>query len=218
MTRLKNYAEPYVFVIAAAVLLLFFQAMCDLALPDFMSDIVNQGIANGDSFYIIKTGLEMLGVSILSTVFSVSVGYLASRVAAGISKAIRKDLFEKVETFSNAEFDKFSTSSLITRTTNDITQIQMLTVMLIRIVFYAPIMGIGGVVHALANSRSMSWIIFVAVVVLSRDHRDLIFPRASAFQAHPEPDRPAEPGRARKSRGHARDPGVQHAALRGKAL
>ena len=166
VTRLIKYAKPYFFVILAAVVLLFFQAMCDLALPDYMSDMVNHGIANGNAGYIIKTGFKMLAVSLCSTAFSVSVGYIAARVAAGISKSVRRDLFEKVETFSNAEFDKFSTSSLITRTTNDITQIQMLVVMLIRIVFYAPIMGIGGVMHALANSRSMSWIIFLAVAVL----------------------------------------------------
>ncbi|MDP4108717.1 MAG: ABC transporter ATP-binding protein [Bacillota bacterium] len=166
MTRLIKYAEPYVYILLLAIILLFFQATCDLSLPDYMSDMVNNGIASGDSSYIIKTGFLMLGVSVLSTVFSVSVGFIAARVAAGMSRTIRHDLFCKVETFSNAEFDKFSTSSLITRTTNDITQIQMLVVMLIRIVFYAPILGVGGIMHALANSKSMTWIIFVAVVTL----------------------------------------------------
>ena len=166
MTRLMKYAEPYIGMIILAIILLFGQAMCDLALPDFMSDIVNSGITNGDSMFIIKSGLQMLGVSFLSAICTVAVGFIASKIAAGASQSMRIDLFEKVENFSNAEFDKFSTSSLITRTTNDITQIQTLVVMLIRMVFYAPIMGIGGFVHALAKSKSMSWIIGLSVLML----------------------------------------------------
>lgn len=166
MTRLLKYVEPYILMVIIAIMLLFGQATCDLALPDFMSDIVNKGISNGDSGYIIKVGLQMLGVSLISATCAVAVGYIASKIAAGMSQSLRNDIFEKVERFSNAEFDKFSTSSLITRTTNDITQIQTLVVMIIRIVFYAPIMGIGGFVHALANSKSMSWIIALSLITL----------------------------------------------------
>ena len=95
--------------------------------------------------------------------------YLAANVAAKVSRDMRKDVYKKVELFSNAEFDKFSTASLITRTTNDITQIQNLLVMLIRMVFYAPILGVGGAVKALENSKELSWIIIVslsAIVIL----------------------------------------------------
>lgn len=166
MTRLMKYAEPYIGMIILAIILLFGQAMCDLALPDFMSDIVNKGITNGDSIFIIKSGLQMLGLSLLSAIFTICVGFIAAKIAAGASQTMRIDVFEKVENFSNAEFDKFSTSSLITRTTNDITQIQTLVVMLIRMVFYAPIMGIGGFVHALAKSKSMSWTIGLSVLML----------------------------------------------------
>jgi ATP-binding cassette subfamily B protein len=147
-------------------MLLFGQAICDLALPDYMSDIVNKGITNGDAAYIIKLGFQMIGISLISALFSIIVGFIASKVAAGMSQSLRIDLFEKVEAFSNAEFDKFATSSLITRTTNDVTQIQTLIVMLIRIIFYAPIMGIGGFVHALANSKSMSWIVALSIISL----------------------------------------------------
>lgn len=96
-------------------------------------------------------------------------GYLAANVAAKVSRDMRKDVYKKVELFSNAEFDKFSTASLITRTTNDITQIQNLLVMLIRMVFYAPILGVGGAIKALENSKELSWIIIVslsAIVIL----------------------------------------------------
>ena len=95
--------------------------------------------------------------------------YLAANVAAKVSRDMRKDMYKKVELFSNAEFDKFSTASLITHTTNDITQIQNLLVMLIRMVFYAPILGVGGAVKALENSKELSWIIIVslsAIVIL----------------------------------------------------
>lgn len=166
MTRLLKYVEPYMAMIITAIILLFGQAICDLSLPDYMSDIVNKGITNGDSAYIIKLGFKMLGISLISALLSIVVGYIASKVAAGMSQALRIDLFEKVEDFSNAEFDKFSTSSLITRTTNDVTQIQTLIVMLIRIIFYAPIMAIGGFVHALANSKSMSWIVALSIISL----------------------------------------------------
>lgn len=166
MLSLFQYIVPYFGYVLGAVALLFGQAACDLALPDYMSDIVNQGITTGNSVYILQTGAQMLGISLLSAACSVTVGLLAARAAAGVSRDLRNDIFEKVESFSNAEFDRFSTSSLITRTTNDITQIQMLVVMMIRMVFYAPIMGVGGFVHALAKSTSMSWIIGVAVAIL----------------------------------------------------
>ena len=99
-------------------------------------------------------------------VASVTVGYFAAMAAAGVSHDLRLDLFKKVEQFSNAEFDQFSTASLITRTTNDITQIQTVLVMMIRMVFYAPILGVGGTIKAISSSPSMSWIIGVAVIVL----------------------------------------------------
>lgn len=166
MTRLLRYAEPYFLPILLAIALLFGQAICDLSLPDYMSDIVNDGIAGGSSATILKIGAQMLVISLIGGSLSIFVGYLASRVGAGIGQKIRTDLFEKVESFSNVEFDKFSTSSLITRTTNDVTQVQTLIIMMIRMIFYAPIMGIGGIIHAIRNSASMSWIIALAVIVL----------------------------------------------------
>lgn len=116
--------------------------------------------------YIINTGLIMLLISLLSALCIVIVGFLSSKVAAGISKKLRRDVFTRVSSFSNTEMDKFSTASLITRTTNDVTQIQMLVVMMIRMVFYAPIIGVGGIIKAINRSPSMSWIIAVAVIAL----------------------------------------------------
>ena len=149
---MSKYMKLYYLWLIVAVVMLFIQAMCDLALPDYMSDIVNDGVMGGSVPIIAKYGLKMIGVTLLGTVVSVFVGYLAANVAAKVSRDMRKDVYKKVELFSNAEFDKFSTASLITRTTNDITQIQNLLVMLIRMVFYAPILGVGGAVKALENS------------------------------------------------------------------
>ncbi|WP_035289094.1 ABC transporter transmembrane domain-containing protein [Clostridium sp. KNHs214] len=118
------------------------------------------------SRYIGNTGIKMLLISLLSAVCIVMVGFFASRIAAGLARNLRKDVFKKVESFSNAELDKFSTASLITRTTNDINQIQMLIVIMIRMIFYAPIVGVGGIIKAISKSTSMSWIIAVTVIVL----------------------------------------------------
>lgn len=118
------------------------------------------------SNYIINTGLIMLLLSLVSGAATIIVGLLASRTAAGLARDLRKDAFKKVESFSNTEFDKFSTASLITRSTNDVTQIQMVTVMMMRMVFYAPIIGVGGIIRAIGKSPNMWWILAVAVVTL----------------------------------------------------
>ena len=116
--------------------------------------------------YILKTGLKMLGIALLGTIAAISVAFFATKVAAGVARTLRKDVFEKVESFSNEEFNHFSTASLITRTTNDITQVQMVTMMLLRIVCFAPIIGIGALIKVLKESPSMTWIIAVVILVI----------------------------------------------------
>ncbi len=118
------------------------------------------------SDYILRTGGAMLLISLLGGACTIATGYLAGRTAAGAARDIRKDLFKKVESFSSIEFDKFSTASLITRSTNDVTQVQMVTFMILRMVFFAPIIGVGGVIRAIGKGASMWWIIAVAVVAL----------------------------------------------------
>jgi ATP-binding cassette subfamily B protein len=116
--------------------------------------------------YILQIGGIMLLLSLISGTCTVAVGFLSARTAAGFSRNLRRMVFNKVESFSSAEYDKFSTASLITRSTNDITQIQMLIIMGIRMAIYAPIMGVGGVLRAVNKSASMWWIIALAVIVL----------------------------------------------------
>lgn len=114
--------------------------------------------------YLFMAGAKMLGVALIGTIAAVIVTFIAARIAAALGRNLRKDVFNKVVGFSNAEFDRFSTASLITRTTNDIQQIMILIVMGLRIVFYAPILGIGGIVKVVKSGAGMGWVIVVAVV------------------------------------------------------
>ncbi len=116
--------------------------------------------------YLLHTGLLMLLVTLVTITCTIIVGLLAARAGAGVARDLRKAVFEKVEGFSKAEYDKFSTASLITRTTNDIVQIQMLVIMMLRMVIYAPIIGVGAIIRAVEKSPSMTWIIGLAVVIL----------------------------------------------------
>jgi ATP-binding cassette subfamily B protein len=116
--------------------------------------------------YMIRVGFWMLGITLLSAVATISVGYLSAKIAAGTGRDLRGDVFRKVESFSNFEFDKFPTASLITRNTNDVTQLQMVTMIMVRLVFYAPIMGVGGIIRAVNKGSDMWWTIAVAVIVL----------------------------------------------------
>lgn len=166
MLKLIKYLKSYGALLIAAVVLLGMQVVCDLSLPNYMSDIVNKGIQQGESNYIAHTGMLMLLFALLSSVCTVLVTLIGARVEAGLSMDLRKQVFTKVENFSNQEIDRFSTSSLITRTTNDITQIQMVIFLTIRMMVYAPLIGVGGAVMALRKSASMSWMIAVAVIIL----------------------------------------------------
>lgn len=116
--------------------------------------------------YILNVGGWMLLLTLASGVCTIIVGYLSAKIAAGMARDIRRDVFDKVEHFSSTEFDKFSTASLITRTTNDVTQIQMVVMMMVRMMFYAPLIGIGGIIKVVAKDSPLSWLIGVAVLML----------------------------------------------------
>lgn len=127
---------------------------------------LGRDMARVQNEYILRVGAQMLFIALISAITTVSVGLIGARVAAGLGRDLRRLLFDKVMRFSSAEFNRFSTASLITRSTNDITQIQMVTMIMVRMVFYAPIIGIGGILRALSKSASMWWIIALAVAVL----------------------------------------------------
>jgi ATP-binding cassette subfamily B protein len=161
-----EYMSEYIGMLVGALALLVLQAICDLSLPNYMSDIVDTGVLGGNVNYIVQTGIKMVLITLLSAACSIAVGYFAARIAANTARDIRADLFKRVQTFSNPELDKFSPASLITRTTNDITQIQLLIVLLVRMLFYAAILGTGGAIMAISESRTLSWNIIAAILAL----------------------------------------------------
>ena len=140
--------------------------MANLWLPDKMSEIVNNGIIKQDMPAIWHNGLAMILVTAAGELCSIIIGFLASRIATGVAQKLRMKLFERVESFALADFNKFSTASLITRSTNDIQQIQMTSILLLRLALMAPIMAIGGLQKAIHNAPDLSWIIALAVSVL----------------------------------------------------
>ena len=140
--------------------------MANLWLPDKMSEIVNNGIIKQDMPAIWHNGLAMIVVTAAGGLCSIVIGFLAARIATGMAQKLRTELFERVESFALADFNKFSTASLITRSTNDIQQIQMTSILLLRLALMAPIMAIGGLQKAIHNAPNLSWIIVLAVSVL----------------------------------------------------
>ena len=163
-----KYAAGYM---ALGVIFLIVQALSELILPSMMSDIVDKGVIglngqDGQMQYIIAQGLKMLAVALLCVFAAIGVNFFSTKASAIISKKMRHDVFERVTQFSSTEFDKFSTASLITRTTNDIQQVQQMLSHGVRMVCFAPIMGIGSITLALMKSTSMSWILAVAVGTL----------------------------------------------------
>lgn len=166
MFKILKHLKPYALQLTALVLLTYVQVMTALKLPDYMAQIVNNGIVAEDNNFILHKGIDMLLVSLLGGACMIVVSYLASRIAAGFSRDIRRKVFSRVEGFSLAEFNKFSTASLITRSTNDIQQIQMVLVMILRMVLMAPIMGIGAIWKAYQLAPNMTWIMTVAVSVM----------------------------------------------------
>lgn len=166
MLKLFKYLKPYIPHIILMLVLTYIQVMTTLALPDYMAKIVNEGIVLENEKLILETGISMLLVTGLGALCTVVISYLSARIGNGFSRKLREDVFSKVSRFSLGEMNKFSIASLITRTTNDIQQVQMVIIMLFRMVMSAPIMGIGAVIKAYNTAPSMTWIMGVAVAIL----------------------------------------------------
>jgi ATP-binding cassette subfamily B multidrug efflux pump len=166
MIKLFKYLKPYTIPVAAVVILVFFQGMADLSLPNLMSDIVNTGITNGDINYIMQTGGLMLLVALGGSACAILAGYLASHASMGFGEILRRKIFTHVSKFSLHEFDKLGTPSLVTRNTNDITQIQMVTLIIMRMMIYAPIMCVGGIIMAVSKDAGLSWVIITVIPII----------------------------------------------------
>ncbi|NLZ39516.1 MAG: ABC transporter ATP-binding protein [Firmicutes bacterium] len=166
MIKLFRYLKPYRFQMIIALLLVMTRALTDLFLPTLTADIVNNGVVSGDIDYILRVGVKMLFVAAFGGVCAVMGNYFTARASNGFARDLREDVFKHVESFSLNEFDKFGTASLITRTTNDITQMRMVIMMSMRMVVMAPVMSIGGLIMAISKDATLSLVFVVALPLL----------------------------------------------------
>jgi ATP-binding cassette subfamily B protein len=166
MIKLLRFLSPYGWLLLGLLVLVIVQVSVNLQLPDYTAKIINEGVIVQNTTLILHNGLLMLAISLVGGAATIGVGYFASKVAAGFAMDVRNEVFRRVENFSLTEFNTFSTASLITRTTNDIQQVQTVLVMILRMVVAAPITGIGALIKAYHTAPSMSWIMALAVAVL----------------------------------------------------
>lgn len=167
--RLAKLLRRHVGEVVAVFVLLLVQALCELSLPRYMSDIVNVGVVGseaGNSAYLGHMALVMFGFCVGSLAAAVLSGLIASRVAAAVARDLRRDVFAKVMSFSPAEVNRFSQSSLITRCTNDVQQIQNMIVIMLRMVMFAPVMGIVAVVQVMTMGGGLTWIVGAALLAV----------------------------------------------------
>ncbi|MEK5529695.1 ABC transporter ATP-binding protein [Viridibacillus sp. FSL R5-0468] len=166
MLKLLKNLTVYKWIVLAVVGLVFVQSMTDLYLPTLMSDIIDKGVVVGDKKYILEIGGLMLLVAAFGVCASIVASYYSSKAAMGFGRDVRRKVFNHVEEFSLQDFDEVGTASLITRTTNDITQVQQVVIMLLRMVVSAPIMFVGGLIMALSKDAKLSLIIVATIPVL----------------------------------------------------
>ena len=167
MIQLLKFLKPYRNIVIIVLILLFFQSLGELYLPTLMADIVDKGIVNGDTSYIIGIGGLMLLVAAGGTVCAIIAILLSSKTATAFSRDLRSKVFSRVESYSLHEFDKIGTASLITRTTNDINQVQQVMIMGLRMMITAPMMCIGGIIMAVSKDAKLSLIFVVVIPVLA---------------------------------------------------
>lgn len=166
MLKLYRYLKPYTLMVCGVLLFIFLQTLGDLYLPTLMSEIINDGVMNGDTDRIMQIGGLMLLVAGGGAICAIVAGFLSAHVGVGLGTILRSQIFQRVESFSLHEFDKIGTATLITRTTNDITQIQMVTIMIMRMMIAAPMMAVGGIILAMREDRTLTLVLAVALPVL----------------------------------------------------
>ncbi|PSL41599.1 ATP-binding cassette subfamily B protein [Planomicrobium soli] len=167
MIKILKNLTVYKWLIAAVVLLVFIQSMADLYLPRLMADIIDNGVVTGNTAYIWEIGGIMLLVSAAGVIASIAASFYSARTAMGLGRDLRRRVFNHVGKFTLQEFDKVGTASLITRTTNDITQVQQVVIMMLRMVISAPIMLVGGLILAISQDAKLSLVILAAMPVLA---------------------------------------------------
>ncbi|MBE3014837.1 ABC transporter ATP-binding protein [Microbispora sp. NEAU-D428] len=180
---LRTYLRPYSPALTAVVLFQLVGTIASLYLPSLNADIIDQGVATGDTRYILGTGGWMLTVSLVQIACSIAAVYHGARVAAGFGRDVRSAVFHRVSGFSQREVAEFGAPSLITRNTNDVQQIQMLVVMTCTMLVAAPIMGVGGIIMALRQDVGLSWLMLVCVPVLLVSIGLIVFRMVPQFRA-----------------------------------
>jgi ATP-binding cassette, subfamily B, multidrug efflux pump len=166
MLKLFRYLKRYSFEVVAILVLVFLQTQADLYLPTLMSGVINDGVMKGDTSLIWSTGGLMLLVAAGGVVCAILASFLSSRAAMGFGAILRERVFTRVENFSLDEFDKFGSSTLITRSTNDVTQVSNVTMMIMRMMLSAPMMAIGGIILALRQDVELSYVLMIAIPIL----------------------------------------------------
>ncbi|MBR3233077.1 ABC transporter ATP-binding protein [Candidatus Saccharibacteria bacterium] len=185
MLKLFKYLKPYWWQVILLVVTMGVQTYLTLQLPALMADIVNNGITNGNSDYILQVGLKMLGFTVVASAFALVTHYFSAKVGAAFTRDLRRDFYQKVLSFSVTEIDNFSTASLITRTTNDIDQVSNAVMMMLTMLLRAPMMGLGAIVQAIQTAPDLTWtialgigvIIFFTVIIMAA-----VIPKFKLFQ------------------------------------
>src|SRR5262249_15229057 len=167
MLKLFRLIRPYRGYVAIVLVLALAQSIGSLLLPRLMSDIVDKGIVRGDQRAILEIGGLMLLTSVLATLCAIAGSYFSSRVATGFGRIVRGAVFARVEIFSVHQFDRFTAASLVTRTTNDTTQVQQMLIMLLTMVITAPMMAIGGVILAVSQDAQLAWVLIAVMPVMA---------------------------------------------------
>ena len=183
MIKILKGLSLYKWIVLAIFGLVFIQSMADLFLPTLMAEIIDKGVVLGDIPLIWKIGGVMLLVSAFSALASVAASYYSSKAAMGLGRDIRSKVFKHVERFSLQDFDKIGTASLITRTTNDITQVQQVVIMMLRMVISAPIMFVGGLIMALSKDVKLSLVIVAAMPFLIGSILFILYKGVPLFKA-----------------------------------
>ncbi len=166
MKNLAKYFKPYIVWLIGLIILIWGQAYTNLTLPDYMSKIVSEGIMKKDLAIVWSNGIQMLLLTLFGGLCAVAIGFIAAKISTGYVKKLREAIFIKIEQFSLNEFNSYSASSLITRSTNDMQQLQTVLAMMLRMAFLAPFMGVGSIIKAHQLAPSMSWIVYAAIGAL----------------------------------------------------
>ena len=204
---LRTYLRPYRAALALVVALLTVQALATLYLPALNGDIINNGVAKGDTTYILTTGALMLGISAVVVVASIIAVYWGSKTGMAFGRDVRGAIFRKVESFSQAELNRFGTPSLITRNTNDVQQVQMTVLIGLNMMIIAPILAVGGIILALRQDVPLAGILVVILPIMAFIVGSLMYralPLFQAVQRQGRPDQPGHPRGAERRPGHPR--------------